>query len=116
VIICNALKAVAMLATFLRSTPTSTSAPLITVGDAIQSFLVDPDQYMTGICYHQENITKIFLLCIWWNSVASGRIIASPPGARYFESLSPERHGRQPGDSWRHPGDTERHRETLEAL
>ena len=65
---------------------------------------------------HQENITKIFLLCIWWNSVASGRIIASPASARYFESLSPERHGRQPGDSWRHPGDTERHRETLEAV
>jgi len=48
--------------------------------------------------------------------VASGRIIGSPAGARYIESLSPERHGRQPGDSWRHPGDTERHRETLEAL
>jgi len=48
--------------------------------------------------------------------VASGCIIASPAGARYFESLSPEMHGRQPGDSWRHPGDIERHRETLQAL
>jgi len=48
--------------------------------------------------------------------VASGRINASPASARYFESLAPGRHGRQPRDSWRHPGDTERHRETLEAL
>ena len=48
--------------------------------------------------------------------MASGCIIASPAGARYFESLSPERHGRQQGDSRRQPGDTERHRETLEAL
>jgi len=48
--------------------------------------------------------------------VASGRIIAFPASARYFESLSPERHGRQPGDTWRQLGDTERHRETLEAL
>jgi len=56
VIICNALKAVAMLATFLRSIPTSTSAPLITVGDAVQSFLVDPDQYTTGICYADRDL------------------------------------------------------------
>ena len=48
--------------------------------------------------------------------MASGGIIASPAGARYFESLSPERNGRQPGDSWRHPGDTERHGGALEAL
>ena len=51
VIICNALKAVAMLAVFLLSTPTPSSAPLITVGDAVQSFLVDPDQYTSGLCY-----------------------------------------------------------------
>ena len=44
--------------------------------------------------------------------MASGRIIASPAGARYFESLAPGRHGRQPGDSWRHPGDTETPRDT----
>lgn len=65
---------------------------------------------------HQENITKIFLLCICWNSLVSGRIITSPAGPHYFECLSPGRHGRQPVDSWRNPAETERRRETLEAL
>jgi len=65
---------------------------------------------------HLENITKIFVLGIWWNSVAFGHIIASPPSARYFESLSSKWHERQPEDSWRHLEHNERHRGTLEAL
>jgi len=45
-----------------------------------------------GGVVHQEHIHQIFLLEIWWNLVASGRILASPAGARYFESLAPGRH------------------------
>ena len=44
-----------MLAVFLRSTPTSSCAPLITVGDAVQSFLLDPDQYTIGVCYADKD-------------------------------------------------------------
>ncbi|KAF8418409.1 hypothetical protein EV426DRAFT_720607 [Tirmania nivea] len=55
VIVCNALKVVAMLALFLRSTPMSSSPPLVTIGDAVQSFLVEPDRYTIGICYAGRN-------------------------------------------------------------
>jgi len=60
VIICNAVKAVAMLVIFLRTTPTSSSPLLVTAGDAVQSFLIDPDQYTIGVCYAgRDNVTDI---------------------------------------------------------
>ena len=49
VIICNAVKATALLAVFLLSTPALSSTSLVTVGDAVENFLIDPDPYTVGM-------------------------------------------------------------------
>ena len=81
VIACNATKLVCMILTILRHQQPA----LITIGDAIQSFLVEPDETTINMCLRSVNLMHMF----WeWgrtnpNATIQQKIVDEPRLERY---------------------------------
>ena len=92
VVACNATKALCMIFTIRRQK----SQPLVTLGDAIESFLQDPDQTTGGMCLASKEVFGNRNDHIWLDSLHKTAWTASPMEwtarrRRWFSSASLKR-------------------------